>query len=443
MKALQTDMKRKLLIFIIGLLVLMLVLPWLIPTQTILAQLEQAATDKLGVPVKVKSLSLALLPTPRAHLAGIHIGNQDEITVEKTTLVLDITTLMAETRVISRVELDKPVVKKSVLPLVELMLSQKSQGPAPVVVRQINLHGARLVWGGVNVPEFNAGVLLGEANHLMLVKLNSVDGKMHIEVSPKAEGYSARFKAKEWIMPVGPALEFDLLEAEFEYDGQRIALSRIDAQLYRGQLQVSGGLDFRHEWKLNGQFKVRDIALGDATQLFTKTVKVSGRISGDGVFSGKAKTATALADNLALGFKFNVSDGVLYGMDLAKAATLLVKLGTNGGETRFDKFSGVLKTRGKAIDLSHIKVASGLLGATGSIKVTPEKRLAGRVEVELKQSLSVVAVPLEISGTLDQPSVLPTKAALVGAAVGTGVLGPAGTALGVKAGSALEKLFGE
>lgn len=436
-------MKRKLLVFFIGLLVLMLVVPLLVPTHTFLARLEQAATDKLGAPVKVRSLSLALLPTPRAHLKGIHIGGQDEITVEKTTLVLDITTLLAETKIISSIELDKPVVKKGVLPLLEPLLAQKSQGPAPVVVRQVKLHGAKLEWDSINVPEFDAGVLLGEANQLQQVRLDSVDGKLHIEVLPKAEGYSARLQAEGWVMPAGPALLFKRLEADIEYAGQRITVPRMDAQLYRGQLQASGALDLSQGWNLDGKFATKDIELGDTTQLFTKAVKVSGRISGDGVFSAKAKDASALADALALDFKFNVRNGVLYGMDLAKAATLLVKQGTHGGETRFDEFSGVLKTRGKAMDLNHINVASGLLGASGNVKVTPEKKLAGRVEVELKQSLAVVAVPLDISGTLDQPSVLPTKAALVGAAVGTGVLGPAGTALGVKAGSALEKLFGK
>lgn len=421
----------------------MLVLPLLVPTQSFVSRLEQAATDKLGAPVKVSRLYLALLPTPRVHLVDIHIGSHDEVTVEKITLVLDVTTLFAETRVISRVELDKPVVKKSVLPLVEPLLGQKSQGPAPVAIRQVNLNGARLVWDGVIIPEFDAGILLGEASQLQQLQLDSVDGKLHIEVLPKAEGYSARVKAKEWVMPVGPAMKFDSLEAGIEYADQKLTVPRMDAQLYKGQLQVSGALDLSQGWKLDGKLAVGDIALGEAASLFTKTVKVSGHISGSGVFSAKAKTAAALADNLALDFKFNVNDGVLYGMDLAKAATLLVRQGTHGGETRFDEFSGVLKTRGKAIDLNHIKVSSGLLGASGNVKVTPDKRLAGRVEVELKQSLSLVAVPLDISGTLDQPSVLPTKAALVGAAVGTGVLGPAGTALGVKAGSTLEKLFGK
>lgn len=443
LKALQVIMKRKLLVFLIGLLFLMLVLPLLAPTSALLGRLQQAATDKLGAPVKVGSLSLALLPTPRIHLGGIQIGSHDEVTVGKATLVLDMATLFAETRVISAVELDKPVVNESALPLVEPLLNQKSQGPAAVVVRQVKLRGARLEWGDIHIPEFDASFVLGEDRRLQQARLDSVDGKLHVEALPKAGGYSTRLEADAWRMPVGPALEFKRLVAEIEYVGQKITAPRLDAQLYRGQLQASGALDMSQGLKLDGKFTVRDVALGDATRLFTKAVKVSGRISGSGVFSGKAKDAAGLANNLALDFKFNVRNGVLYGMDLVKAATLLVKQSAHGGETQFDEFSGALKMRGKQLELNQAKVSSGLLGASGNIKVTPEKKLAGRVEVELKQSLAMVAVPLDISGTLDQPSVLPTKAALAGAAVGTGILGPAGTALGVKAGSALEKLFGK
>jgi hypothetical protein len=46
-----------------------------------------------------------------------------------------------------------------------------------------------------------------------------------------------------------------------------------------------------------------------------------------------------------------------------------------------------------------------------------------------------------VSGTLQNPLVYPSKAALAGAAVGTAILGPGlGTSLGSKAGSAVEGL---
>ena len=75
------------------------------------------------------------------------------------------------------------------------------------------------------------------------------------------------------------------------------------------------------------------------------------------------------------------------------------------------------------------------------MKVTSGKKLDGLVEVELKKSVGLVAVPLSISGSVESPMVLPSKAAMAGAAVGTAVLGPGvGTSLGIKASKGLDKL---
>jgi hypothetical protein len=93
--------------------------------------------------------------------------------------------------------------------------------------------------------------------------------------------------------------------------------------------------------------------------------------------------------------------------------------------------------------LRDIKISSGLLAASGHVKVKPDKELDGVVEVELKTGVSLAAIPLQVSGTVDKPSVFPTKAAMAGAVAGTAILGPGvGTSLGVKAGGAVDKIKG-
>ncbi len=58
-------------------------------------------------------------------------------------------------------------------------------------------------------------------------------------------------------------------------------------------------------------------------------------------------------------------------------------------------------------------------------------------------SVTAAAIPLNVSGTLDTPILLPTGASLAGAAVGTAILGPgAGTSVGAKVGNWAEGLFG-
>ena len=141
--------------------------------------------------------------------------------------------------------------------------------------------------------------------------------------------------------------------------------------------------------------------------------------------------------------QFKVNNGVLHGLDLVRVASLLLKQNQSGGETQFDVLSGVLNVSGKQYQLRNLKISSGLLAATGQVKVKPNKALDGTVEVEVKSGMGMAAIPLNVSGTVEHPVVLPSKAALAGAVAGTAILGPGvGTSLGVKAAGAVDKLKG-
>lgn len=423
----------------LGLLVFLLVVPFLIPMQTYQRQIAQVASAKLGVPVTIQSLHIALLPTPRANLSGIVVGNNAEVTVANVVAVLDVATLFDKVRVFSHLEVNKPVIKQAALQIIQNL---KLNDETTVAVRRIAVNEAKLEWQGLNLPLLNAEIAMSDAGKLTQAVIKSDDKKLKLEAVPKGGGYAAHISAQQWTPPIALPILFDTLESDIGYKGQALEMSNLSATLYRGKLGLSASLNWQKGWHLQGKFNTQAIELADVAKSLNKPAKLSGRISGDGSFSSQAQEAGHLADALGIDYKFSVAKGVLHGLDLVKAASLLIKQGQSGGETQFDTLDGVLKVRGKQLELHQIKVSSGLLEATGNVKVTADKKLSGRMEAALKQSLSLVAVPLELSGTLDNPSVKPTKAALIGAVAGTAVLGPAGTALGVKAAGALDKLFG-
>ena len=439
------DMKfKKTFLAIFVVFVVLAVVPFLMPMGAYVAQIEQAASQKLGVPVKIESLHFAVLPTPRANISGLVVGNNEDIRVADVAAVLDVTTLLNDVRVISKLDIDEPVLKESAIALLGTIAAQQgeSTGPAPVELRRIVVDDARIDMQGMNLPTMDADIDLAAGGKLEKALLTSSEGNLTIDLTPKDAGYAAAIKAEKWTSPVGPKLVFDKLTANLEYAGSTLKFPQVEAALYRGSLTASGSLDWTKNWHLSGNFKTNGIELGDATKLFTRAVKVTGRITGDGKFRSSANEPGKLVDALALDYKFSVTDGVLYGMDLVKAASLLIRQGTTGGETHFDELSGKLYTRGKQIEVRPVHLVSGLLGADGHVKVMPDKSLSGRIDADIKKGVSLVTVPLAISGTMDSPMVLPTKAALAGGAAGTVLMGPLGTGLGVKAGSALDKLFG-
>jgi len=439
-------MKFKRVIYIAAaLLALLVVAPFLIPTGTYLKQIERLASEKLGQPVAIGSLHMALLPTPRANIGNTRVGSNEEIQVEKITVIPDIATLFAATRVISRIEVKQPVIKKAALDMLGQLAGkgEATQGAAPVVIRHLVVQEARLEWEGMNLPEMDAEVELSDDGKPQSAKIASVDGKLKLDVVPKEEGYAITLDAQHWMLPAGPALVFDSLKADMALQGSKLDVSAVTAKLYRGTVDGNATLDWAKEWRASGKFKTAGIEVEEVARLFSKSTRVSGRLSGNGTFSASAKEAAALADRLTLDFRFNVANGVLYGMDLVKAASMLIKQEYHGGETKFDELSGLLHAVGKQYELRDLKVSSGLLLAKGGVKISPAKRLDGQVDVELKQGGGLVTVPLQISGTVDEPKVMPTKGAMAGAIAGTAVLGPLGTGVGMKAGSAIGKLFGD
>lgn len=420
---------------------LLLLLPLLIPMDTYRDQLQQLATQKLGVPVKIETLRIALIPTPRVNLEGVSVGQVDEIRVGKVAAVLDVTTLFDDVRVISTLDIEQPIIKSSAVALLTPLLAQPG-APAAVAIRRITLSQARLEWPKLVLPQLEGEVDMSDVGGLQQAVIRSDDGKLTLQARPQGAGYSASISARQWTPPTGPPIKFDSLTAQLVYLGQQLEVTAFQAQLYGGKLDGTAQLNWGKQWQLGGKFRSEAIEMRDLSRMFSKAVSVSGRISGNGSFSSSAKASDQLSQKLRLDYTFSVSKGILHGMDLVKAASLLIKQTGHAGETQFDRLSGQLHTSGKQIELRHMQVASGLLAANGHVRISPSKTLHGQVDVELKRGLALVTVPLNVSGTTDAPLLMPTRAALAGAAAGTAVLGPMGTSIGMKAGSMLDRMFG-
>ncbi|PIX04342.1 MAG: AsmA family protein, partial [Gallionellales bacterium CG_4_8_14_3_um_filter_54_18] len=146
---------------------------------------------------------------------------------------------------------------------------------------------------------------------------------------------------------------------------------------------------------------------------------------------------------LRLDMPFSIENGVLRGVDIEQAATRLSKHGTTGGETRFETLSGHLVLQQRSYHFTQLRISSGSLAVDGAVNISPKKELAGRINARVNVMGASASVPLNVTGTVDDPTLLPTGAAMTGAAVGTVLLGPGlGTAVGVKVGDWVDNLFG-
>ncbi|WP_253261946.1 hypothetical protein [Ramlibacter montanisoli] len=188
--------------------------------------------------------------------------------------------------------------------------------------------------------------------------------------------------------------------------------------------------------------------------LNTDNVEVSALTAPSKPLTGKLQAQTSLradfreigqlADVLTTQTKFTVRDALVQGIDLQKAVQSAGM--SRGGITQLDTLAGQVATQGKAVQLTNLVATSGALSANGNVSISPAKALSGRVVVDLSRQSGAIGVPLAVSGTVDEPSVMLTRGAMVGAALGTLVAPGAGTAAGVtagdKIGESLKGLFG-
>ncbi len=196
--------------------------------------------------------------------------------------------------------------------------------------------------------------------------------------------------------------------------------------------------------RLQGEFATANVELAALT---APNRTLTGQLDAHTTLRSEYREAASLADALQSETRFTVRNAVVHGIDLAAAVK---SVGLNrGGETHLDTLNGNVVTHGRSVQLNNLVAASGVLSAKGNVAVAPNRALSGRVTVDLAAGVvgGAIGVPLVVGGTLDAPSVALSRAALLGAAVGTlaapGVGTAAGATAGDQIGERLRGLFGK
>jgi AsmA family len=438
---------KKIVIASISVIGLLLIVPFLIPMQSYLRQAEKLASEHLGQSVSIDSAHLFLLPSPHVTANDIVLGKNQALKIATLKITPTLSSLFSDFKTID-LQFNKPVMKKAAFDFIMALSSNKKSGSdtTKVHVRHIEIDELQLNWTNVALPILNADLTLSASHALEFASIASTDGALKLDVIPNGDEQLIALNIKQWILPSDFPLLIDKAKFEMRLKDSQLAVPSIDIEMYGGKITGEANLNWSKNWKLNGKLYVDHLAVQQPSRLVSKSVYLSGNLFADGIFSSVAKEAGSVSENLQTNFQFKVNNGVLHGLDLVKIASLLVKQKQGGGETQFDAFSGELNSSGKQYHLRNLLISSGLLVAKGQIKVKSNKALDGAVTVNVKNSMGLAEIPLDVSGTVSSPMVLPNKAALAGAIAGSAVLPGVGTSIGMKAGQkaddALNKLKG-
>jgi hypothetical protein len=400
-----------------------LALQYWLRTDDFRSRVEREAAEALGVPLKLGRLSVDFWPVPAVAVDDVQVQTRPAaLTVARVEARPEWAALLA-----GRLEVSTLIVRKAVLP---------QTGLAALA----NAMQKREKAGGRTQPAPTAGT------PMFLPRL-------------------AVFDDVSWIDEKGQRITVDV-EAQF---GSDRLLDSADLQVVQGRLAGTHAVIRREpdHWpvrvdigggRIAGKLQLKPGRAGAQVlsgQLNTENVEVSALTAPSKPLTGKLQAQTTLrsefkdpgqvADLLSTQTRFSVRDAVVQGIDLKKAVETVGL--SRGGTTQLDTLAGQVNTQGKAVHLTNLVATSGAMAANGNVSMAPNKSLSGRVTVDLSTTKGALGVPLVVGGTVDDPSVMLTRGAMVGAAVGTLIAPGAGTAAGATAGDrigeSLRGLFGK
>ena len=393
---------RKVLIGVAVLLAAAIAVPFVVPMSSYLPRLAALASAKLGQPVSIEDLKLAILPTPRAVASGLVIGRRQEIRVGEVEIVPELSSLFAERWTIKVVRASRLELKEAALPIAFGI--SKSDVPDPYEVRRVELREVRLQHPALSLPPVDVQADLGARYRLEHARLEIDGGVLDLALQP------------------GENKATDI---------------RISGTLYGGQVDLRGTLEAGRAWDAAGTLELAGVDLAPLQRIAKKPVRLSGSVDAHMTWSAEAKTADRLLDAAAIDGSFQVHDGAYHGVDLSKAAQITATR-ASGDATRFDEFKGVLELRGRQMRISKLCVRAPALIAGGNLQIGADQQLSGKLSVAVAKTGGFIGVPVSLSGTVAEPSVKPTTGYTIGAVVGTLILPGIGTGLGASAASAIE-----
>ena len=427
----------KALTFVVaGILAVLLAVPWLVPLATFIPSVEAGVSAAIGQPVKIGALRLSLLPL---EVTASQVSSP-LIQIARITARPSWQHLLSDVHEVDEIELEGVRVRSGLLRLISSRPT--SSAAPPVRVRRIVLKDVEIRFDSTTLRSLQAVVVLGSDARVREVRVQHQGERLRIVAKPAPGGFDLAITARRWTVPIGPPIAFDRIEANARLTARGISTTDLSARLYGGTLAGPLTVSWRPDWSIAGELAIDGVQVQPIAQALSARAAVSGRLQAKPRFTLQAHDPAALIPSLRLETSFRVAEGMLERVDLEAAARNPLARDVGAGSTRFDRLDGRLEIDAEGYHFSALQVESGMLAATGEVSVSHDQRLDGRIDAQLKSTGPLFAIPMRVSGTLQDPSVRPSRTAVAAAVAGSILFPGIGTAVGLKAGQLGDLLFG-
>jgi len=332
------------------------------------AQYERAASEAVGVPVKIGIARIWVLTGVQLRFERVTVG--DAAKIAEIRAVPEFTSLLGDDKVFTRLEFEKAVVQQAALG--DVLFGAMKQGRlqvARVVARQARFEGP------IALPPMDIDAGVDPGGKLFSVKLSGegVNGLL----TPRGQALGVEVTMASFNVPFVEKLT--LAELGMKGSAERGGLSaEFDGRLYDGTVVGKARVEWGAQWSVQGEIQGRTMNAA----VFSPQMVSEGRFDGRGRFAMSGAEPAQLANTARLDGEFTITKGALGSFDISRA--LQSASAQASGRTPFAEMEGRVSLAGGALAFRDLRLKSGLLGARGTLDVDPKGGLSGRVDAELR-----------------------------------------------------------
>ncbi|MFY9316188.1 MAG: cell envelope integrity protein TolA, partial [Burkholderiales bacterium] len=353
------------------------------------AEYEKAASDAMGVPVKIGAGRLSVFTGIEVKLENVSIGSA--VKIRSVRGAPEVGSLFGARKAFSRVELEGVQIAQS---QVGEALLGKVAGEnfriGRVTVKQLALDGP------LKLPPLDVDATVAGDGTFQTVRLSGAD-KLSVTLQPKGSDIGFEIAAPSFAPPFVPALSL----AEFSMKGTAnragVVTSEFDGRAFDGVLHGTARIRWGDSWTVEGEVKPRNLKVA----VFAPTLVSEGRVEGRAAYSMTGSSPGSLYENARLQGEFKIEKGVLGSFDLARA--LQTGGAQSGGRTVFNEMTGQGVYDKGAMQFTNVAISAGGLNAGASLNIDTSGNLSGRIVADVKTTSQKLSATLTVSGKVQDP----------------------------------------
>ncbi|MDH3320563.1 MAG: hypothetical protein OEO84_12860, partial [Betaproteobacteria bacterium] len=295
----------------------------------------------------------------------------DAVKIAEVRAVPEMTSLLGNNKVFTRLELEKAVVQQAALG--NVLLGGMKQGQLRVA--RVVAKGVRLE-GPLALPPIDVDASLGAGGRIYSAQLSGEGISGLITTSEDKLSFEASIGS--FSVPFVDKLSLVEFGMKGSADRTGMTLTEFDGRLYDGTVVGKARIEWGAQWSVQGELEGRTMNAA----VFAPQVVSEGRFDGKGRFAMSGPEPAKLYESVRLDGEFTVTKGALGSFDLSRA--LQSASAQASGRTPFSELEGRASLAGGAFAFRDLNLTAGLLGAKGTLDVDAKGSLSGRVDAELR-----------------------------------------------------------